>query len=156
MSPRRVLKTKFPCKTCGEPAEVERLRYAEHAMCDRCSARNEAIRRWRWREDSIRRRADEANGKDDDRDRLTSWLDVVADQLKAVADRVRSLPRLTPAERRHVAIGAASRLKAARGNLRRLAVLMSRVEKESDTLEIFSGSGEASEVPPPVLRLVKS
>ena len=42
---KRMLKTKYPCKDCGAPAEVAHRREIEHARCDRCSAHRLASRR---------------------------------------------------------------------------------------------------------------
>lgn len=38
------LKTKHPCKHCGEPAEIGSRREAEHAHCARCRERNRLVR----------------------------------------------------------------------------------------------------------------
>lgn len=44
----RKLKTKYPCRVCGEPAEVASRKLIDRAICEPCLARDEAYRRVNW------------------------------------------------------------------------------------------------------------
>lgn len=73
----RPLKTKFPCKHCGEPAEVTKLRYGEFARCPKCAERQRLYSLANYRDEECTRRLKKAhaayNAAPDDRD-SRAWL----------------------------------------------------------------------------------
>lgn len=100
----RALKTKFPCRVCSAPAEVERLRDAPRAICSRCASRESLFRTVHYRDKEAKRRLAEVDGKvESSAEIMRGVLMGMAQKLTAAAACLEALGvAASPAEQRHL------------------------------------------------------
>lgn len=104
----RTLKTKFPCKQCGAPAEVERLRDEKFATCDPCARRARALSYVNCLHAAGRRSADAGNAAQNEEGLLAEWFKGLSQHTEALSLAVKALPDLGPGDRRKLLVGSAS------------------------------------------------
>lgn len=147
----RYLKTKFPCRHCGEPTEVERLREKDFATCERCGERYRARSRAHWVDEDAKKKREHAEDADNTFDLVLRWLKAAERRVEAAALFVEALPVLTPSERRHY-------LKAAKSRARHVHSILEQLGKHFDELiadedhgfRVLEGGGEIPEGAPTV------
>jgi hypothetical protein len=159
----RVLKTKFPCRHCGDPAPVARLRDAPQAQCEPCMRRRGALMMIAYADESAERERAKVDGK------AETWL-AAADGVLKSAERwvtgaqrcVEVVPHVRALERRTwIEVGARSRVRAAMRLLEDLEqrLLVLAAEELPQGLEVIASASDdiqpAPERTPPVLRLVR-
>jgi hypothetical protein len=148
----RYLKTVFPCTTCGEPARVTHLRYAERARCQACAERAEAIARVGWVHEagnSEIKRGRQIEGAE----RLRHFCEGLSRHTKGLALRVEAQSKLRPRERRANAAAALNWIDYLVRNLGKLRPHFEALAEEA-TFPVIDGAGLAA-VPAPDLATVE-
>lgn len=157
----RYLKTKYPCRECGEPAEVMHTSHAKLAICQPCSKRRGRLMSIDYADREVVRLGIEGNNLDrPEPERLGKWLRAVAAELVAAAKCVEAVPDVQPGETLRMWRGTRKRMEWADATIEKLLPLLEAAREEIvDDLhiDVIDGEGVAVESPEtgaPVLRLV--
>ena len=151
------LKTKYPCTSCGQPAEVNSRKEAEWAKCPRCHERDRlvsmAVFKGKSGNKSERARAGE------------TMTDVLARGLRAIECHAGAAALFSqasqfadPRERRRLLSVAAGRLRWVIENARKIEeCVAAEALVEATGVEALDGGREPAtvEAAPPVLRLIR-
>lgn len=158
----KMLKTKFPCRSCGVPAEVRRLRDGDTALCQPCGVRVRALQRidlCDWATDRSVARAQEA---EDVLPLLIEWLK--SSELATSASRVamEAIRSALPTEVPRLVRVARGRSRWAHDVLRQLEEFFDAALTEAKSqrpLQVLDGDGEIPTDPAPArpeLKLVRA
>jgi hypothetical protein len=157
----RVLKTLYPCKGCGTPAQVERRRDAPHATCDRCAARARFRSSWSWKLEDAEKHALRGNAAGAESTSLfvREWLRALSSKLEAASAMLAFPDWFELRERRKLVRAALARMEKVQEQLGELAFyaagLVAEVNQEAGIEGVLSGGGAASETRMPAnLRVV--
>lgn len=160
----RPLKTKFPCRVCRAPAQVERLREGPTAMCERCARRQSLFSTIAYRDKEVSRRLAEVDGKAETSAKLMHGvLLAMAEKLRAAACLEAVEVAASPAEQRHLVRCARGRAAEAVGHLQvnasHFEEALQEITEEAGLAVVQGGLAEEVAMPTcrnPVLQLVKA
>lgn len=139
MSASVKLKTKFPCRLCGEPTEVKRLSDGPRALCRSCSERNRLISCGNYADAAASRLSRSVTRDTENIDRLRIWTEHCEERLSAARRYLEAVPVARPGERRRIVSAAGARIEMAMGVLKQLAPLVSAARDEATPFEVLDG-----------------
>lgn len=161
----RTLKTKFPCRVCRAPAEVERLREGPTAMCERCARRQSLFSTIAYRDKEVSRRLAEVDGKvETSAELMRGVLMAMAQKLTAAAACLEAVEvAASPAEQRHLVRCARGRAAEAVGHLQvnasHFEEALGEITEEAGLAVVQGGLAEEVAMPQrrgTILQLVKA
>ena len=152
----RALKTKFPCRDCGTPAEVGSLCEKDHARCPRCRERTRLLRLAQWADDESNRyfEAVADDHESPEAARMARYLRAAEERVQAARWLAEAVAHALPGERHQFIRIAQARAAWAASVLSKMGLLAGAAIREETGLEPLDGGCEVSPPRLPALRLV--
>lgn len=126
----RVLKTKYPCRVCGGPAEVASRKLIDRAICEPCLSRDDAYRRVNWSQARALEAFGAVNVKTDDVvELLRGVLKACGSMTESAELTLAALPHAKAHERRRLVRAAKARAMWAEEKLRQCLAFFDEAEE---------------------------
>lgn len=157
----RMLKTKFPCRDCKVPTEVERLRYADKATCPLCSSRRLALSKIHWADERFSRELKKVNGVESEIvPFLIGWLKALEASIEGSRHCLETLDVAHAREVPSLTRSARNRARTAKKYLEELAPFFEELIAEAKSNRPMTLLEGGAELPsegsaPPALRLLR-